>query len=31
VKSQSARARREATSQPVGDSATRRIEPTTVY
>ena len=30
-KSQSARARREATSQSVGDSATRRIEPTTVY
>jgi len=29
--SHSARARHEATSQSVGDSATRRIEPTTVY
>src|SRR6516164_2211721 len=29
--SQSARARREAASQSVDDSATRRIEPTTVY
>ena len=30
-KSQSARARRKAASQSVDDSATRRIEPTTVY
>jgi len=31
VKSQCTRARRQATSQSVGDSATRRIEPTTVH